>query len=401
MATAVKVKNNTPKNKPIVKMGGKTKLASTIVEQGPRDDLTRVDGYGKKIKPLPTTPNLTLNKYMDDFFQSYTGLADALGLSKINLLNPKGLKTVTDTIKNLVNTVQDYKKRIEDNVLGGRSLESLVDIASDFKHNALEALQKHGTGINIMGLDIGHMVKTGTMVARDAIGVYNMVKNGDWKSLSGIKNALEALGGNDLVRALSPIIDVNAISAFMGTMMSTASRLGLNGIIDRIAGMFTSRSDRNAALDIAMYNAAQRSDMYMMEDILKIIPRDELNSNNPKMIKWILSNYKVDILYTSKEIKTYRNRLLAILAKINPNWYFSYFGNQKVYLLEPLNSASADAKMLLNYEDTSNKAYPSFRDLMMIAPSFQGTDIKRELMMMYTEISFEGMPTDPYQKYND
>lgn len=390
-----KTNKDLTKNTPVVKKPHDTKIASTIVEQGPRDDLTRVDGYGKQNGPGKTSFDTVVSKYTDDLMKGYRSLSESLGLGGLDLKSLKGMEGLKNIVKEF--DPDKIKKRIETNLLGGRSMESIVGLAKDFKRDAVGTLAKVSSGTSIGGMDLGNLIKTGQMSYKEAVGIHNMVKNGDWESLAGISRGLSALGGTKLGSILKPLVDLQATSAFLGEMMNKASRLGVPGLIEDISGLFKSKRDRNRALSLASINAAMRADMLMMRAIIDILGANELRNNNPHVIKWVLENYRFDVAYNTSKAKEYRTTLLKLLNDIDPEWYFTYINNEKITKLDPFVKVSKDAKILLTMKDQEDGL--DFTNEILIARDFPESNIKLMIAKQYKDIRYKNMPLDPRRKH--
>lgn len=381
-----------------VELGSPTKIATSIVEQGPRDDLTRVDGLARqKVPPMATTVNQTLNKYMDDFYKDYKGLVASLNLPSLDLSKAKipgleGIEGIKNTISNLTKEANAIKSRIENNVLGGRKLESLRDLKDGFKKDALGSLTKMLGGTKIAGLDIGHLVNTGMTSYKDAVGIYNIVKSGDWSSLSGIQQALGALGKNSLIdKFIKPIIDISAIGAFVGKVVSDISRLGIPGLIKEVKALFRSPKEGNRNLVHASHNAAIRGDLDMLEEIVDTLGVDGsgmINSQYRLTVENILRSFHFTPLYNPSKIGQYREKLLRVLNKIDPHWWYDDINGEKCYRLGIFRVASKDAVTLLNFEDKSSYLKSDVRDVLLIAKSYSTQDVKTLALSQYSQLVF-------------
>ena len=342
-------------------------LAQTIVEQGPRDDQARVDGYGGHIGPLRSQFATVLPKYTDDLFGSYKSLTQALGLPSVNLENLSGLQKIKEIVKSL--DPDKLIKRFEDNVLGGRSIQSIMQLPAKFKQDALGTLQDLTKDVSLGGLNIGELIKTGKMQYDEASKIYNMVKNGDWTTLKGVSKALgqldKTLGGNALLSQL----DLHAVSAFLGEMASTAAELGDSSLVKEISALFKDSKQRDAALGTAVYNAATRSDLSTLNAITEIMGGDSINNNYPKATAMLLQNFKLEPFYKSEAVNDYRERLLDVLNKIDKDWCYTEHAGQKVMKLEPFYEMSGDAKQILMSHDDLADGY-SYKTAIMLANGY-------------------------------
>lgn len=380
-------------NVPQVKKPGELKLAQTIVEQGPRDDQARVDGYGQHVGPLQTQFNLSLDKYADDLYSSYRSLASALGLPSLNLSNLTGLNKINKIIKDL--NPDALIKRFEQGVLGGRSLNSILELPEKFRRDALGTLADLTGNTSLAGMNIGQMIRAGKMTYDEAVKLHQMVKNGDWLSLSGITKALESMGQNELVGLVKDITDVQAVGSFLGQLVKTAGQLGNSSLVKELSKLFENNRDRNAAMSSIVYSAAMRSDLQTIDAVIKILGGMETLSKNPNAINLILKSYNLDPFYTPSTAKEYRQRLMAVLNQLDPDWCYDYINGQRITKLEPFSYMSNDAKKVFRYPDSDE---PDFFTEILIAGQYKPVDAKQLAMTFYKDITFKNRPLDPRQK---
>lgn len=381
-------------NTPSISMAPDNSLAKTFVEQGPNDKNARVDGYGGHVKPLDTQFTSVLNKYIDDMAVSYKSLTTVLGLPAVDLSNIKGLQVFKSIIDKF--NPATLLKRIENGLLGGRSLGSIVEFGlntvSDFKKDALGTLAKLTTNVNIGGLNIGKMLRTGQMAYKDARKIYQMVKNGDFTTLAGITKALDAIGYTSIGQSLKGIVDFHAMSAFLGTTIQQIVRLGNHEVVKELAAMFKDSRQRDAALSLSIYNAAARSDIEMVKTMVGIMGGGQVLSNNPEIVGYILRSYRFDAMYETTHFNDRRQELLDVLRMIDVNWAWQTINGQRVTKLDPFFNISNDAKSLLAYP---SKDEHDFTHELIIANSYPAQDVKRLTMAMYKDITFKDRPLNP------
>lgn len=445
-------------NKPVQKSPASTKKAVTIMEQGPRDNTARVDGYGGHVKPLTTQFNNPLAKYSDELLSNFEKLSDILNLGKFNLKNLQGL----DKIKAVVDKLNPEKllKRFEDNVLGGRSIVSLAHEAKDlhnlYKTDKLGALTK---ALGLGGADgqrLARIVKNGQMAYKDAKQVYNVIKHGDWHSLQGIISSIGAVGNTNIGNALKGIIDLQAVSAFLAVNMQAAMNSGIPELVKEISGMFKDHKSKRAAASLGMLNAANRGDTEMINTILdamginkrepglptlgssyednvigntagsnsangqggsgttditkqsnykpvKLLPID-VNSRiknatsvlSPETVRILLENYRLDAFYRKDLVEQYRADLINTCNRIDPTWWYDEIDGNHIYTkLDPFRVLSNDSRMLLSLP--VDDIY-MFREECLISNSYYPKDIKQLTMTYYKDIAFANRPLDPRQK---
>lgn len=382
-------------NKPSVTVAKDTKLATTIVEQGPRDDQARVDAYGAHIGPLQTQFNSTIDKYTDSIYASYVKGFSLLNVPTLNLKTLKGLSKINSIIKDVKGNIDSFLDRIQNNVLGGRSIQSILSLPAEFKKDAFGTFEKLVGGNQMFGTDIAKMVRDGKMLYEDGMKTYKMVKNGDWKSLDGIAKTLTAIGGTELGKLASGILDLQAVGTMLGEIVKSAAELGNHELIKEVSALFKSSKHRNSAMNTVVYTAALKGDTQTLEAIIKVLGGIETNRNNPKTIQYLLNAYRLDPFYSPDKNKEYRDRLFNLLNQLDPNWYYEMINGVKVTKLEPFQYMSNDCLSLFKYFE------PNEDDLLteaMIAKEYKAVDIKQLTMAFYNDITFKNRPLDPREK---
>lgn len=369
-----------------------TKKIASIVEQGPNDKLARLDGYGET-KAVPTSFYDSMSKYTDSLFDSMQGMIP--DLTKFDLKSLKGLKDFANEVAKF--DPNELKKRIEKDVLGGRSFESLMDLPNQIKKDAVGTLTNLVGDTKIGGLDVKNIIQAAGSSYKDAMAMYNLVQNGDWKSFNGIVNSLQnVLGGvarTPLGDMLNKFVDIQATSAFIGSLARYAMKIGHSPLVQKISELFQNKRHGREAFNAGVYGAAVNSDLSMLDILIGFNGSDNIMTNNPLAIRWILSHYKIDGLYTSDKIVEYRNRLIDILDRLDANWDKTIQHGVVVTKLEPFNWATKDALQLLKYEDPNSDR--NYLTECLIAKSYPTQDMKQMVMKLYKDIAFKDRPFDP------
>ena len=354
--------------------------AVTIVEQGPRDDQARVDGYGGHVKPLMSQYHTSLPKYTDDLFVGFGGAASALA-SLLNLADLSGL----EKIKNVMEELNPDKllKRIENNVLGGRTIQSIMELPAKFKQDAIGTLSELTKGVNLGGFDLGNLIRTGQMEYENASRIYHMVKNNQWTTLEGLNKAMtqvtRVLGNNQL----ATMVDLHAVSAFLADSIKTAAEIGDSKLVKDISAMFKDSRQRNAALGTAVYNTASRSDIATLNTIVDVLKGDNISSNYPKVNQIMLSCYKLEPFFDPSMLASHRERLIGVLNKVDKNWGHDTHNGQRVTSLKTFKNISEDAKHLLLNAPEGQEDY---RVEMMIANEYPATTLHGLISEMYKNV---------------
>lgn len=375
-------KSNKIRPSPKVKKPVTTTKAITIVEGGPRDEQSRVDGYGGHIGPLTTQYKHALSKFADDFYGSYNSMGNLFGFPKLDLASLKNMSPIKG-ISKVLDALNPNKLLNRFESLIGRPLQSIAGLYQDFKNDALGTLTKLTGNINIGGLNIGAMIRTGKMLYEDGVRVYNMVKSGDWSSLKGIADGLAKLGGTGIGQLLKPIIDLEATSALLSTFMTRAAELGDHVLVKKIMEMFGSKKHRNGALGAIVYNSAGRSDIYTLDAIVKVLGGAELYGSYPQVIRRLLENYRLEPFYLPEKLGEHKQRLVDLLYSIDKDWLYTEQGGERITKLEVFGYMSKDAILVM-----SDPSGIDFTTELMIAKKYPAEDIKTMQKRMYQHLVF-------------
>nr|DAT15801.1 MAG TPA: Putative virion structural protein [Caudoviricetes sp.] len=259
------------KNIPQVKSPPPTSLVTTIVEQGPRDDQMRVDAFGH-VSPMSTSINNVMAKYVDDLMQAYGAPGGGAGGSGGKGSGLFDFSKVEDVLKKanevITKDIPAFKKRIEDSVLGGRTIESVVGLALQFKDDKLGALLNLADNVSLNGMKVSDLMKAGFDTYEDARSYANMIKNNDWKSFQGIVKGLDLLGHKTIGKELSKYIDLHATSAFLGNLLNKSVQSGNTKLVSDIRKLFQDDKQAKKVLNLSTYNAATRGDIGMVKTIV-------------------------------------------------------------------------------------------------------------------------------------
>lgn len=386
------------RNLPQVRKESPTKYAQSIVEQGPRDDLTRFDALGHTSLDKSQI-NLTVNKYINSLETSYTSLSKTV--DSFNNLLTGDTKSVLDKIKEAQNVIDsqvkrvtdefaDAKKRLETDLLGGRSIESILALPKNVKRNALGTLEEYTKGLTFAGLDIGHIVREGKMAYKDAVGIYNAAKSGDWTSIQGISNALGAMGNAGLSKYLTSIVDLQATSAYVGALMQQVSDLGIVDLYREMSDLFHSDKEKKRYIAMSVENSISRSDINMIQTAVDIIGGDQVYYNYPDIIERILSSYRFDFAYEPSKLPQYRSALINLLNSINPSWYYEQIEDKKFTKLSSFTRISRDAVTVFSYDLDEDNPY-NFSTEIALARYYPEIDAKALVMQMYPEIFYHNV----------
>lgn len=382
------VKKQPISNKKKSSAGIKTNKALTVVEQGPNDGQIRKDGYGSEIMATATKYSNQIGKYADDLFASYKDMNVSLGKQIKDLSKLPALSKIASIIKEY--NPKNLIARIEENVLGGVNIRSIYEkgmklykdgkqVYNDFKKDALGALEKYGSNLNLAGVNVGEMIRTGKATYNDVRAIQQIVKNNDWGGLAGVVKGLDSLGNNHLSGYLKEIVDVQAHTAFLGKALQDAQELGLlskKEVSETFKLAFNELNTGHVGNQLVanlFSNSARESDIGSMENIVSWLGGKQVLANNPTAVETALEYFNLTPGFTEADAATLRKRLIDLLDSINPNWYKDTFNGKEVTRLDAFTKLSMGSKKLLAMEITGQR---SFKLEMMIAGVYPRNDIK-------------------------
>lgn len=202
-----------------------------------------------------------------------------------------------------------------------------------------------GTGIGkVFGMDprLTNQVMT---VVTDSLGNTSRSYNGrggyNDNSAVGVTRAIQAwLGNKEIIEQF----DLGTEAAFIGELLNQAVRAGIPSAIDTLL--------RNADNDpmrryIVVRNIAPilfSGDLATMENTLKHVSPSVIASARPRFALEFLSSFRLPYSTTKNEYLSYKNRIIVLLGRIDPNWSVSLRGDEPLYVLEPFTRMSKDAK---------------------------------------------------------
>jgi len=144
-----------------------TQKALSIVEQGPRDNTIREDGYGGNVGSGSTSFYSSISNYTDDFFNSFKGKGGLIpDFKSFNLTSLAGIKDAFNKVAHL--DVNKIKSDFEHSVLGGRSIESIMALPKKLKENPFGTVEEFFGAKSIGGVNVGEWAKKAGMSYKEA-----------------------------------------------------------------------------------------------------------------------------------------------------------------------------------------------------------------------------------------
>lgn len=330
-------------------MAIQAKLADSVFMKGADPDLSVVDSYGRTPKEinvqLKNSAQLNIQHYLDNFSGGLGGLLGGLNLDRGFLSGVGGgLKKFESTIKDAVKKGQDLAKQGQDiyDRVGKplmQSYNSIMQIREDIKQDALGALSKFAGGLGDGGL--------GGLIS-DGVNIYRVAKETDFKDLGSLLNGVSKLTGTDL---LGKYIDIQAEVAWASAFVREAMNLGNHEAITALRKMVGGSKYFKDTVATQVQYTAQGGDIDTLEEVLHILDGRMILAKNPNIINDILKNYKLPDNYKYDDFQKYRQQIVTVLMRIDPNWDQEVFNGEVVTKTEPWIAASADTKKLFGELD--------------------------------------------------
>lgn len=208
-----------------------------------------------------------------------------------------------------------------------------VDFYKDVKEHGIYSLQKYG---GAFGANISNYIQDGFTLYE----VGKAAKAGDLQGLLGA--ATKFMGGE----GLGKFLDLQAEAAWIGAIVNKAHQLGIPSIIDKIRSKVKDAQAYRRSLARNVRYSALSGDTKMLDLITQILEGKSILGENPDFIELYLSKYSLPEKYDFKKFDEYRNKVLDILYRVDPNWDKTVFNNEWVYKTAPWMNASNDAKLL-------------------------------------------------------
>lgn len=334
------------------------KIASSVVETGPNDEVAAVDAYAttpsaveEKLAPEPSffdnisskasevASNLSDSAAgaIDSVSSGEFGVNDALGYIKFDGKDT-GLNydKITGAAKKVGLSALvgngDASKRV--NKAAGQAISSIPGVNPDMVGYAEELLP---------GLLSG---ETGELIA--ASGEYIKIgMDADTSSASGIIAAVKKLTG---ASAIADYIDQTAFLATAMVYFDEAIRLGIPDILDGLWEDLKNDKRAKARLINSVRSVILRSDIHTLNKIIGWVGAEGVLSRVPDACTLLLAVYRFPRKTKPEEYPAKRAELLGVLNKLDVNWSKVQRNGVMIPALKPFLRVSSNAKLLLQLE---------------------------------------------------
>ena len=328
----------------------------------PEDKTKVVDAYSEVSSKLRTS----LSSKIDVFSSGLDGAFDkAVGITK-----GIGEKLRTNAID-----LPSAIKRVQGALAGSRS--DITKIASATEKLIMGELTGTDTSTNYVksATDIARGVE---IIVGDGRTVIDTLKNGGYNQVSSIVNFISDLTGSSLIKTY----DLGAEAAILRGVIEEVSGWGIPTLIDSVM------KDQS---DITKYTVIKRSAERISAssslDVLLAyanvngtsglnIGANALNANTPDFATKVLSNFAFVEGVTVADYPTQLAKLVELMNKLKPNWFWTVRGDQQVWNLGTLANASENAVTLF-------LSSPVYRDAILTAPFYQPARVEELVNTMY------------------
>lgn len=353
---------------------------------GSPEDVTKVvDAYEETSSELRTSLSEKITSFtsgLDGVFGKTVGIAKGIG---------EKLRT------NAVN-INDAVKRVQGALKGSRA--DIVKLASSTEKMIMSEL----TGVD----GSTNYVKTVTDVARgleimvgDGKQLIDTFKNGGYDQVNAMVGFISDLTGTPLLKTF----DLGAEAAILRGVVEEVSAWGIPDLVDKV---MIGQPDRtkyavikrsaetisaSSSLDVLLAYANVQSDT-TVPDYSWIPPADwdginpprpttsqnigtgALNAATPNFAARVLSNFAFAQGVTVGDYPTQLAKLVELMNKLKPDWFWTTRGTTPVWNLGPMAGASEDAVKLF-------LSSPVYRDAMLTAPFYTPQRIDELVDSMY------------------
>lgn len=353
---------------------------------GPEDKAKVVDAY------TTVSPELrnNLTSKVSSFTSGLSGIFDkAVGITK----------GVGEKLRQGAVDLPTAKRRIENALKGSRS--DIVSLSTTAEKLIMGELTGTDTNTNY--------VKTVTDVARgvqlittDGKQVIQNFKDGNYGQLSAMVGFMSDLTGNPLLK----VFDIGAEAAILRGVVEEVSAWGIPSLVDQI---MVDRDDKTkyAVIKRSAESISYNSSLSVLESFAGVMsswpmitnPADPngplipdpnftptniganaLTAATPDFAAKYIANFVFDAGVTPDQYPSVLARLVTLMDKLKPDWYYTRRNNKQVWNLGVLRGASENATTLF-------LSSPAYRDAMLTAPFYDVTAPQSLLQSQYPLIA--------------
>lgn len=196
---------------------------------------------------------------------------------------------------------------------------------------------------------------------------------GNMSSASEVTRVIQRVLGN---RDVFEQIDMGAEAAMLGELINQAVRAGIPSAVDILLRNASNNDNRRYIVTRNLTPILFSGDLATMEQAITYVAPSSIASLRPNFAREFLANFKLPFATTRGEYLSIKNRILALLSTINPNWPYRPRGSQLMLSLEPFTLMSKDAKEVFTMSD-------SFRTASIIASKFNAQALASLIRAQY------------------
>lgn len=323
---------------------------------GPEKAKTVIDNYGKSLDQTFTQFKNREIKHITTMWENAKGSGKGLFsdfLSAIDLKKITGVDLSMDTIKGWIDNTKGYIDTANEGL-------AVVKLIKNGQYDAAIAKLSPILGDGL------------TKIATDVSGVYKVVKNADFHSVTGINSFIKNLTGIDVLKDTGILETQSKVLA----LLSAAQKIGFHDGIEKLKSQINGLTGLQKPLSRGLGVNARYGQIDTMYEVLTIIDGNAAYMANPQIIQTTLRNYRFPLGYKSDQLETHKTRLLEVLNKLNPNWDKEVVDGDEMLLIEPWISASYDARTIFSQDE-------KYRDVVAIAGSYRSRNLNEMLNEMY------------------
>jgi hypothetical protein len=353
----------------------------------PEDKTKVVDAYAETSSELRTA----LSSKITSFSSGLGGIFD----KTVGIAKGIGEKLRTDTID-----LPSAIRRVQGALKGSRA--DILKIAGSTEKLIMGELTGTDTSTNY--------VKTATDVARglelmttDGRQLIDSFKNGGYNQVSAMVGFISDLTNNPNLK----LFDLGAEAAILRGVVDEVSAWGVPSLVDSIMKDQPDRTkytvikrsaetiSASSSLDVLLAyanvsssvnytckagtggnNVDSQGQPIPCERIYQNIGANALNANTPDFATKVLSNFAFVAGITVADYPSQLAKLVQLMDKLKPDWFWTTRGNDRVWNLGTLATASENAVTLF-------LSSPDYRDAILTAPYYSPARVQELVNTMY------------------
>lgn len=319
------------------------KIADTIFDTGPKDDLVTVDVY----KDTGTVSNA-------EAIRRQRQLQDS------GVVRESFSTELVEGARNLGIDSNRVRRSIRDGVAkSDGSITDRLKAATGADKSPSDALTPEMKGI------IADKLSANAYVDRDLVlavidGRQRSVEPDDLDDVKGVANFLNELSGNE---ELAQILDLEAEIAIFDTVLSKAIDLGIPDAIDTLITQSKDKRSIKRVLENNLGRLARASDLAGVRRVVNEIGRETALVREPRLIQTLLTFYQFPDNTTKAQYPERLQELKDTLNLVDPDWDIYVRNGEAIQSLEPFSYASQNALTLFTLD-------ADYRAVALIAPSY-------------------------------